>query len=71
MSKELHPTVKDIVPAVANAIARKFRGWVEPDDLRQELYVWALARQDHYKDQFDEEHKEKREHNERRFASHT
>ncbi len=68
MNKELHPTVKDLVSAVAGSIARKFKGWVERDDLKQELYLWFIGRQDQYTDQLNEENKEKREHNERRLA---
>lgn len=68
MSKELHPIMADLVPAVANSIARKFKGWVEKADLKQELYLWALGRQTQYLDQLNEENKEKREHNERRIA---
>lgn len=68
MNKELHPTVKDLVSAVAGSIARKFKGWVERDDLKQELYLWFIGRQDQYTEQLNEENKEKREHNERRLA---
>ena len=68
MNKELHPTVKDLVSAVAGSIARRFKGWVERDDLKQELYLWFIGRQDQYTDQLNEENKEKREHNERRLA---
>ena len=58
----------DLVPAVANSIARRFKGWVEKADLKQELYLWALGRQTQYLDQLNEENNEKREHNERRIA---
>lgn len=68
MTKELHPTIADLVPVVASSIARKFKGWVDKDDVKQELYLWALNRQDQYFDQLNEENKERREHNERRFA---
>jgi RNA polymerase sigma factor (sigma-70 family) len=68
MTKELHPIMADLVPAVANSIARRFKGWVEKADLKQELYLWALGRQTQYLSQLNEENKEKREHNERRIA---
>lgn len=68
MTKELHPTIQDLVPAVANSIARKFKGWVDRQDVKQELYLWAILRQDHYIDQLNEENKDKREHSERRLA---
>lgn len=68
MTKELHPTLVDLVPAVANSICNKFRGWVERDDVKQELFLWALNRQSQYFDQLNEENRERREHNERRVA---
>ncbi len=68
MTKELHPTIIDLVPVVAGSITRKFNGWVEKDDIKQELYLWALNRQDQYFDQLNEENKARREHNEARIA---
>ena len=53
---------------VAGSITRKFNGWVEKDDIKQELYLWALNRQDQYFDQLNEENKARREHNEARIA---
>ena len=68
MTRELHPTIVDLVPVVAGSITRKFNGWVEKDDIKQELYHWALNRQDQYFDQLYEENKARREHNEARIA---
>ena len=68
MTKELHPILADLVPAVANSITRKFKGWIERDDLKQELYLWVLGRQSQYLDQLNEENKQKREHNVSRLA---
>jgi RNA polymerase sigma factor (sigma-70 family) len=68
MTKELHPILTDLVPAVANSIARRFKGWVERDDLKQELYLWALGRQSQYLDQLNEENKDKREYSVSRIA---
>ena len=68
MTKELHPILADLVPAVANSIARRFKGWVERDDIKQELYLWVLGRQSQYLDQLNEENKQKREHNVSRLA---
>jgi RNA polymerase sigma factor (sigma-70 family) len=68
MTKELHPILADLVPAVANSIARRFKGWVERDDLKQELYLWALGRQSQYLDQLNEENKDKREYSVSRIA---
>jgi RNA polymerase sigma factor (sigma-70 family) len=53
---------------VANSITRKFKGWVERDDVKQELYLWVLGRQSQYLDQLNEENKEKREYSVSRLA---
>jgi hypothetical protein len=47
---ELHKSIYDIAPSVASVIARRFRGYVERDDVLQECLAWALTRSK----QFDE-----------------
>lgn len=68
MTPELHPTFKDLVPSVANVIVRKFKGWVDRDDVKQECYLWAVGRGQQFTDLLNEENPEKREQNERRIA---
>jgi RNA polymerase sigma factor (sigma-70 family) len=68
MTPELHPTFKDLVPSVANVIVRKFKGWVDRDDVKQECYLWAIGRGQQFTDLLNEENPEKREQNERRIA---
>ena len=33
---EIHPSIYDIVPSVVKVVKRKFNGFVEESDLRQE-----------------------------------
>ena len=68
MSPELHPTLYELVPSVAYSIVNKFKGWVDPDDVRQECYLWAIGRGQHFTDLLNEENPDKREQNEKRIA---
>jgi len=68
MTFELHPTFKDLVPSVANVIVRKFKGWVDRDDVKQECYLWAIGRGQQFTDLLNEENPNKREQNEKRIA---
>jgi RNA polymerase sigma factor (sigma-70 family) len=68
MKDKIHPTIEDFIPAISLSIFRKFKGWAERDDIKQELYLWAWARLGLFDDQLNEENKDKREHNERRIA---
>jgi DNA-directed RNA polymerase specialized sigma24 family protein len=68
MSPELHPTLYELVPSVTYIIVRKFKGWVDTDDVRQECYLWAIGRGQHFTDLLNEENPDKREQNEKRIA---
>jgi RNA polymerase sigma factor (sigma-70 family) len=68
MTPELHPTFKDLVPSVANVIVRKFKGWVDREDVKQECYLWAIGRGQQFTDLLNEENPNKREQNEKRIA---
>ena len=39
MTEELPESIYLIVPSVANVVLRRFRGWVDREDLMQECYV--------------------------------
>ena len=68
MSPELHPTLYELVPSVTYVIVRKFKGWVDTDDVRQECYLWAIGRGQQFTDLLNEPNHDKREQNERRIA---
>lgn len=68
MKQDLHPSFYDIVPSVASAVLRRFRGWVSREDLTQECWVWAVAKNAAFMDMLNEENEQKRTHNERRIA---
>lgn len=68
MNNQLHPAFFDLVPSVANSIYRRYRQWVERDDVNQECYAWALNRADHYAELLNEENALQRTINEKRIA---
>ena len=65
---ELHPSFYDIVPSVAQTIYRRYRQWVEREDVIQECYAWAMARANHYSELLSEENALQRTINEKRIA---
>lgn len=68
MTPELHPTLYELVPSVSYVISRKFKGWVETDDIKQECYLWAIGRGQQFTDLLNEPDTNKREQNEKRIA---
>ena len=65
---ELHPAFYDLIPPVSQSIYRKYRQWVEREDIVQELYAWALGRASHYAELLNEENKLQRTINEKRIS---
>jgi len=65
---ELNPILFDLVPSVARTIHRRFKNWVELEDVTQECYHWATTRVDYINDQLAEPDTAQRKHNEQRIA---
>ena len=65
---EIHPSIYDIVPSVANIVFKKYRKFVDRDDVKQECLLWAMNRSDWINSQLGEPDTEKRRHNEQRLA---
>ena len=51
---EIHPSFYDIVPSVVKVVGRRFKGFVEESDLRQECYLFAAAKHNQFKDLLDD-----------------
>jgi RNA polymerase sigma factor (sigma-70 family) len=68
MTPELHPTFYELVPSVSITIVRKFKGWIDYQDVKQECYLWAIGRGQQFTDLLNEENPNKREQNEKRIA---
>ena len=65
---DLHPIVYELAPSVAYAIHRRYKHWVERDDVTQECIAWAITRSAYITDQMSVEDAEQLEHNQRRIA---
>ena len=65
---ELHPSIPDITASVANVIVRRFRGYVDREDVVQECYSWYLSRTSHLDSLLNEENTVQRVINEKRIA---
>ena len=65
---ELHPSIFDIAPSVANAVHKRFDKWTERADIKQECLLWAMTRADWINEQLSEPNTEQRRHNEQRLA---
>ena len=65
---DLHPSIFDIAPSVANTVYKQYKNFVERDDVKQECMQWALARAKYIEEQLSEENVEQRRHNEQKIA---
>ena len=68
MSNELHPSVPDIVTSVAHSIHRRYRQFVERDDVKQECFAWYYSRSEHFNSLLSVENPLERVVNEKRMA---
>ena len=68
MKPELHPTLYELVPSVAFVISRKFKNWIDLEDIKQECFLWAISRGQQFTDLLNEPDYNKRIHNEKRIA---
>ena len=64
----VHPSIPDITTSVANVIVRRFRGYVDREDVIQECYSWYLSRTSHLDSLLNEENTVQRVINEKRMA---
>ena len=65
---ELHPIVYELAPSVAYAIHRRYKHWVEKDDITQECIAWAITRNAYITDQMSVEDVKQLEYNQKRIA---
>lgn len=65
---EIHPSVPDIVASVSNSIYRRYRQFVERDDVKQECYAWYYSRAEHFNNLLSVENSIERVVNEKRMA---
>ena len=65
---ELHPSIYDIAPSVANTVYKQYKKFVERDDVKQECMQWAMSRAAYINEQLGDENVEQRRHNEQKIA---
>ena len=65
---DLHPIVYELAPSVAYAIHRRYKHWVERDDVTQECIAWAITRNAYITEQMSVEDPKQLEYNQRRVA---
>ena len=65
---EIHPAIYEAASSVSYAVHRRFRNFVERDDLKQACYEWAVSRKKYIEEQLSDEDPEKRKHAERKLA---
>ena len=65
---ELHPTVYELVPSVAYTVYRRYKKYVDKDDIKQECLMWAMTRIEYINFQLSEPNIEQRKHNEQKVA---
>jgi DNA-directed RNA polymerase specialized sigma24 family protein len=64
----IHPAIPDIASSVTTTICRRFRGYVDREDIVQECYSWYLSRTEHLDTLLNEENTVQRVINEKRIA---
>ena len=65
---ELDQTIYELAHSVAGTIYRRYKNYVERDDIKQEILAWSLTREVHLALELSEPDTDKRKHNEQRIA---
>ena len=65
---EPHPILNDIVPSVVTIVHRRYRKYVDRDDLTQEAYAWLMTRASYFNGLLNEENEAVRLANQRRIG---
>jgi RNA polymerase sigma factor (sigma-70 family) len=65
---ELDQTIYELAHSVANTIYRRYKAYVERDDIKQEILAWSLGRNIYLALELSEPDLDKRKHNEQRIA---
>jgi len=65
---EPNPILNDIVPSVVTLVHRRYRKYVDRDDLTQEAYAWLMTRASYFNGLLEEENEAVRLANQRRIG---
>jgi len=65
---ELHPIIYELAPSVAYAVHRRYKHWVEREDITQECIAWGVTRNAYITEQMSVEDPKQLEYNQSRIA---
>ena len=65
---EIHPIIYETASSVSYAVHRRYRNFIEREDLKQVCYEWAISRESYIAEQLNDPDPEQRKHNERKLA---
>lgn len=65
---EIHPIILEAASTVSYAVHRRYRKFIDRDDLKQVCYEWALSRASYIAEQMNVEGDDARHHAERKLA---
>jgi RNA polymerase sigma factor (sigma-70 family) len=65
---QIHPTIYDLAPSITRVICRRFRGFVDREDVLQECYLWAMSRSVQFDEMLNEPNALQRVINEKKIA---
>lgn len=65
---EFHPSIADIIGSVSGSMYRRYRQFIEREDLVQECYAWYYSRVEHFNTLLSAENSVERVINEKRIA---
>jgi hypothetical protein len=65
---ELHPIIYELAPSVAYAVHRRYKHWVEREDVTQECIAWGVTRNAYITEQMSVEDPKQLEYNQSRIA---
>mgnify|MGYP006275319141 CR=1 FL=1 len=65
---DAHPSIADIIASVSQSMYRRYKQFVERDDLVQECYAWYFSRAEHFNELLSVENTVERVINEKRIA---
>lgn len=63
----IRPEVVEVAPAIAYSVWRSYKNFVDKEDLTQELYAWAVSREEYVNSVYDLENDAERKHAEKKM----
>jgi len=68
LMSNIHPIILEVAPSVSYVVYRRYKAFVEKDDIYQECIAWAMTRTDDFDEMLNVEDADERKHNEQKIA---